>query len=286
MATTDTYQLVTDRILEQMEKGVCPWQKPWHGGLEGAISYVTRKPYSLINQFLLGKEGEYLTFNQIKNLGGKVKKGAKANFVVFFKQYPIKEEIINADGEKETKIKNIPLLKHYYVFHISDTEGINSKIAEKPLCPLSPVDSAEEVITNYFNRETCKLNIRLSDKAYYSPSTDEVVSPKIDQYDCVEEYYGTIFHEVTHSSGIESRCNRDMSGFFGNDKYAKEELVAEIGSAFLVNKCGLDSDKAFKNSVAYLQSWSKRFKEDKKLIVSAATKAQKAVEFILNGKTE
>lgn len=284
MANVDVYQMVTDRILEQMANGVIPWQKPWHGGLEGAISYTTGRPYSLLNQLLLGKEGEYLTFNQVKERGGKVKKGAKAQMVVFFKRFVVKEEQTNEEGEKEEKQKVIPLLKHYMVFHIDDCEGIESKIDEKPVCTLSPIESAEKVIDTYYGRESVKLNVRLSDKAYYSPSSDEVVSPKLEQYDSAEEYYSTLFHESTHSTGIESRCNRDMSGWFGTDPYAKEELVAELGAAFLSNKCGLDSDKAFRNSVAYLQSWSRRFKEDKRLIVSAATKAQKAVDFILNGK--
>lgn len=283
----DVYELVTNRIIEQMEKGIIPWHKPWHGGLEGAISYVTRKPYSLLNQFLLGKEGEYLTFNQVKNLGGMVKRGAKAQMVVFFKQFPIKEEEINEDGGKEIKTRFIPLLKHYMVFHIDDCEGIKSKMEEKPIVVASPIESAENVVKTYFSRETCKLNVKKSDRAYYSPSLDEVVVPMIEQYNSAEEYYSTLFHEMTHSTGAKKRLDRKLEeGIFGNDPYAKEELVAEIGSAFVSNKCGLDSDKAFKNSVAYIQAWCKRFKEDKKLIVSAAGRAQRATEYILNGKTE
>lgn len=283
----DVYELVTNRIIEQMEKGIIPWQKPWHGGLEGAISYTTGKPYSLLNQFLLGKEGEYLTFNQVKSLGGKVKKGAKAQMVVFFKQFPIKEEEINEDGGKEIKTRFIPLLKHYMVFHIDDCEGIKSKIGEKPTKVISPIESAEGAVNTYFSRETCKLYVKESDRAYYSPVLDEVVVPKMNQYNSAEEYYSTLMHEMVHSTGAKKRLDRKLEeGIFGNDPYAKEELVAEIGSAFLANKCGLDSEKAFKNSVAYIQSWCKRFKQDKKLIVSAAGRAQKAVEYIINGKSE
>lgn len=283
MATTnkvDTYELVTNRILEQMEKGIVPWQKPW-GGASGAISYVTRKPYSLLNQFLLGKEGEYLTFNQVSNLGGKVKKGAKGSFVVFFKQYPIKEEVIDDNGEKKIETHIIPILKHYYVFHIDDCEGIESKCV-KGDDTLEVKEDAEGIINNYFNRESCTIEIKQSDGAFYSPSEDKVVCPSIKQFDEVEEYYSTIFHETTHSTGHTSRLDRKLNeGLFGNDPYAKEELVAEIGSAFLCSKCGLDSKKAFKNSVAYIQNWAKQLKSDKKLIVSAAGKAQKAVNFIL-----
>ena len=126
--------------------------------------------------------------------------------------------------------------------------------------------------------------MELSNRAFYSPSEDSVTVPAMEQYDIVEEYYSTLFHETTHSTGHASRLNRDMTGHFGSDSYSKEELVAELGAAFLVQKCGMDSAKAFKNSVAYIQSWSKKFKEDKKLIVSAASKAEKAVKFILTGE--
>lgn len=278
----DVYEMVTNRILEEIEKGICPWNKPWHGGMEGAISYVTRRPYSLLNQFLLGKDGEYLTFKQVQDLGGKVKKGAKSQFVVFFKQYPIVEKKMKDKGEMEEEVHYIPLLYHYNVFHIDDCEGIQSKMEEKAACALSPVEEAEKVVNNYYTRESCKLTIKLSDRAYYSPSLDEVVVPQLDQYNSAEEYYSTLFHETTHSTGAKKRLDRKLEeGYFGNDPYAKEELVAEIGAAFLVNKCGMDSEKAFKNSVAYLQSWGRRFKQDKKLFVSAAGKAEKAVRFIL-----
>lgn len=283
----DVYELVTNRIIEQMEKGIIPWQKPWHGVSGGAISYTTGKPYSLLNQFLLGKEGEYLTFNQVQTLGGKVKKGAKAQMVVFFKQYPINEQVLNEDGEMETKTHYIPLLRHYMVFHIDDCKGIKSKIDNVQVVPPSPIESAENVVRNYFSRETCHLLIKESNSAFYSPVLDEVVVPKIEQYTHAEEYYSTLFHEMTHSTGAKKRLDRNLEeGHFGNDPYAKEELVAEIGSAFLSNTCGLDSNKAFKNSVAYIQSWSNRFKQDKKLIVWAAGRAQKAAEYILNGTKE
>ena len=106
---SDVYELVTNRIIEQMDQGIIPWQKPWHGGMDGAISYTTGKPYSLINQFLLGRDGEFLTFKQVQDLGGKVKKGAKSNMVVFFKQYPIVETCTNEDGEEVQKHSSICL---------------------------------------------------------------------------------------------------------------------------------------------------------------------------------
>ena len=284
MATVDAYTLVTNKILEMLDAGIIPWRKPWRGGLEGAISYSTGRPYSLINQFLLGKEGEYLTWKQITDLGGKVKKGAKSHFVVFFKMFVSKEFKKNDEGEMVEEEKRIPVLRYYTVFHIEDCEGIQSKLGEKPVCTLKPVEQAEKVVSDYYGRETCKLNVEISDRAFYSPSGDYVTVPKMEQYDIVEEYYSTLFHETVHSTGHSSRLNRDMTGHFGSESYSKEELVAEMGAAFLCNHCQIDSDKAFKNSVGYIQGWAKELRKDKKLIVSAAAKAEKAVKYILTGE--
>ena len=160
--TTDVYELVTSRVLEQLENGVIPWQKPWHGGLEGAISYTTGRPYSLLNQLILGKEGEYLTFKQVKELGGKVKEGAKSQMVVFFKLYPTKDfrKKKNEQGEEEMEEvqKMIPVLRYYNVFHIDDCEGVKSKLnGEKPVCTLKPVEQAEKVIADGKNPYETKL---------------------------------------------------------------------------------------------------------------------------------
>lgn len=278
----DIYQSITDKVLEQLNCGVIPWQRPWHGGLEGAYSYETGKPYSILNQLLLGREGAYLTWGQIAKHGGKVKKGAKSNMVVFYKMTKYKETVIE-DGEKKEKEKIIPVLRFYTVFHVDDCEGIPTK-ERKENVVLSPVEDAEKIVEGYYNRETCKLNITLSNRAFYSPSEDAVTVPALEQYDQVEEYYSTLFHETTHSTGHKSRLDRDMKGHFGSDSYSKEELVAELGAAFLCGKCGLDNEKAFKNSVGYIQSWSRKFKMDKRLIVSAAAKAEKAVRYILTGE--
>lgn len=281
----DVYELVTEKIIEQMEQGIIPWNKPWHGGLSGAISYTTGKPYSILNQLLLGKEGEYLTYKQVQALKGRVKKGAKGNMVVFFKLLPTKEFVKNEEGEMEDKEKRIPVLRYYLVYHIDDCEGIKSKLnGERPVCTLNPSESAEKIISDYYGRETVKLNIQESDRAYYSPSTDEVVCPKLEQYDDVSEYYSTIFHETTHSTGHKSRLNRDLGHFFGTEKYSKEELIAEMGAAFLCHTAGVSTDSSTKNSAGYLQGWIKQLKSDKRLIVSAASRAEKAVRFILTGE--
>lgn len=285
---TNVYQIVTDKIVSQLEKGIIPWRKPWTGAsLEegGAINYVTRKPYSLINQYLLGKEGEYLSFNQIKSLGGKIKKGAKGNFVVFFTMVENKKKE-NEENEEKTFH---PLLRYYQVFHIDDTTGIESKIKEaKEDKTIQPIERAEIVVNEYVKRENLIFqNDKVSGRAYYSPTKDMVVVPKMSQYKHVEEYYSTTFHELTHSTLKKSRCDREAENkivAFGSADYSREELVAEMGSAMLCMSTGIDNEKAFNNSVAYIQSWLRVLKNDNKMIVWAASRAEKAAKYILNIK--
>ena len=283
--------MVTARIIEQMGKGEIPWRKPWSWtsmDADGcAISYTSRRPYSLLNQFLLGKPGEWLTFKQVKELGGSVKKGAKSRFVVFYSQVTYKE--VNEEGEEITK--KYPLLKYYNVFHLEDVEGVKSKIVlgEKVEAPAAD-DASENAILAYLMRETSLKfqNDKPSAEAYYSPSRDMVVVPMISQYKDSAEYYSTTFHELIHSTMKESRCNRmdgNKASFFGNENYSREELVAEIGSAMLCNRMGVDTAKAFKNSVAYLQGWIKALQNDPKAIVWAAARAEKAARYIL-GESE
>lgn len=288
MAGNNVYQMVTDRIIEQLENGIIPWQRPWHGVADGAISYTSRKPYSFLNQMLLGEPGEYLTFNQIQALEGKIKKGAKAKIVVFYKMIKAERNVVK-DGsdptnpEYEKKEFITPMLRYYNVFHIKDTEGIESKMDKMPQYEVNPIEKAEGIINTYIGRETLKFTSKPSNKAYYSPVLDEVVVPLISQFDIAEEYYSTAFHELVHSTGHPSRCNRDECRIvhFGSSDYSKEELCAEIGSAMMLNIAGIDTQKTFKNNVAYLQGWLKVLKSDNRFIVSASSRAEKAVKYIL-----
>lgn len=284
------YAMVTERIIEQLNNGIIPWRKPWNHatGSEPTINYVTRKPYSMLNCMLLGESGEYLTFKQIQQLNGKVKKGAKSRMVVFFKPQQItkQEEVMQPDGTKkiETKVFTIPFLQYYRVFHLSDTTGIESKLKKETKKPIESINAAENVITDYITRERLKFtNTQQSDRAYYNPMTDEVVVPCKEQYNNICEYYSTTFHELTHSTLKASRCNRESDNAiaaFGSQNYSREELVAEIGSAMLCTATGIDNTKAFTNSVAYIQSWLRALKNDVKMIVWASTRAEKASKYI------
>ena len=284
---TNVYELVTERIIEQLNAGIIPWRRPWSAAKvsaeTAAVNYVTRKGYSILNQWLLGEPGEYLSFKQVQSLGGQVNKGAKSRMVVFYTQVPYVEK--KDDGTEV--LKSYPVLKYYNVFHLRDT-NLPSKFVPGEVIEMPALeDAAEEIIRGYLSREaTLKfINDKPSNKAFYQPTTDTVVVPMPSQFKELSEYYSTAFHEFTHSTLKASRCDREAenkNAYFGNGDYSREELVAEMGSAMILSHLGIEVEKTFKNSVAYLQSWVRALKGDPKMIVWAASRAEKAARYILN----
>ena len=257
---------------------MCRWRKPWTGGRGGAYNRISRKPYSLINQMLLQHSGEYATFKQWQSLGGKVRKGEKSEIVTFWKM--IETETVKADGTAEKKM--IPMLRYYPVFHVSQIEGVEP--LEKPFEDVEPIEAADKIIVDYVSREGLTFVETVTDEAYYSPSRDMVQVPCKEQYGAIAEYYSTTFHELTHSTGHAKRLNRLTTGIkaaFGGEEYSKEELTAEIGAASLLNHLGIETPDSFKNSAAYIQSWLKALRDDARMIVAAASRAEKAVGYIL-----
>jgi len=274
------YEMITERIIEQLENGVIPWQKPWSGTHSGAYNRVSNKSYSLLNQLLLKHDGEYATFKQWNDLGGKIRKGEKSEVVTFWKIQPYEEE--NENGEK--LIKQIPLLKYYNVFHISQVDGVEPKEQLK-ISDLEPIEEAEKIKLDYMNREHLQIRETISNKAFYLPTADYIQVPCKEQYQNIEEFYSTLFHEIVHSTGHKSRLDRkDIKDclYKGDENYSKEELTAELGSAFLINMLDIETEKSFRNSSAYIQNWLQALKNDNKFIVSASSKAEKAVKYILN----
>ena len=198
--------------------------------------------------------------------------------VVFWKWLKVKDE----DDETE---KEIPFLKYFNVFHLDQCEGIEGKhIKDEPL-PASPADiddAAQAIADDYLQRSGVTLQHSEGDRAFYSPSTDSVTLPKRIQFASTSEFYSTMFHELTHSTGHAKRLDRlSKVACFGSEEYSKEELVAEIGAATLVNHVGLETASSFRNTAAYVQNWLKVLRNDKRMIVSAAGKAEKAVKLIL-----
>ena len=265
-------EIVTNTIIKKLESGVIPWHKPWTGG--EAVNYITQKPYRGINRLLLDS-GEYLTFKQIQDLNGKIKKGAKSHVVVFYKKLEFEDEATD-----EIVIKT--LLRYYRVFSLSDVEGIDSKQVIKERENYS-IGKCQEVIDNYIDKSGITFqNEEVSAKAYYRPAGDIVVLPTLSQFTSSQHYYATAFHELVHSTGHKDRLNRlTATAHFGNKEYSREELTAEIGSSILCNVTNIDTTDIMDNSAAYIQSWLKALKGDINMVLVAAAKAEKAVEYIL-----
>jgi len=275
----NVYEVITDRIIDRLEQGTVPWHQPWSA--ERPKNLVSKKEYRGINVFLLGagrySQPYWLTFRQAKQLGGHVKKGEKSTPVVFWKWFDYVQE--GDDGEPETKQR--PMLHYYRVFNVSQCEGIDeSKIPSLTTRTFEPIERAEEVVQGMPQRPIIQHE---TPQAFYRPSADVVNMPAAELFRSDEEYYSTLFHELTHSTGHESRLNRldtDKLAAFGSRDYSQEELVAEMGSAFLCGHCGI-AERIIDNSAAYIQGWLRRLRNDKRLVVFAAAQAQKAADFVL-----
>jgi antirestriction protein ArdC len=274
------YEQITDRVIVLLEKGTVPWRKPWTTQAGFPRNLVTKKPYRGINVFLLhamSYESPYwLTYRQAQELGGNVRKGEKACPVVFWKQ-------LEVEDKKTGETEKIPMLRFYYVFNASQCDGLkNIPAVETPAgAPALP----ESIIANMPQRPEIRHGMR---KAFYSPAEDIVAMPDRARFDGAAEYYSTLFHELTHSTGHASRLNRPTlteSAGFGSNPYCKEELIAEMGAAFLCGQAGI-AEGTLENAAAYLQNWLAQLHSDKKLIVQAAAQAQKATDFILGIKHE
>ena len=294
----DAYQMVTDRICALLEQGLKPWAQPWTSAVSCAWSGNDGHAYSLLNQMLLADpekkytdmnelladiRGEWVTYKVAIARGGYVKAGEHGRKVVFFKMMEAKKE------KEEDETKTFPFLSVYTVFHISQCEGLEQKfhLDAETLYDFTADTTAEQVATDYIQREGITYNPVHGNKAYYSPRLDTVVTPLPEQFADSAEYYSTLFHELTHSTGHESRLNRlNKCAAFGTEDYSTEELVAEIGSASLLATLGIESESSLTASAAYIKNWLHALKNDKRMIVTAASRAEKAVKMILNIKEE
>ena len=282
----NVYEIVQQNILKKLEDAIknnldFQWVKPWKGGIM-PTNYISKKPYRGINLLLLEEGGYYLTYKQVKQLKGKVKKGAKKLPVVywnFLKVEPSDEEEVDESeiaGDKNTKV----IFKYYSVFHQNDIEGIDFPHIEEYSHELDEDSTAYKLVEGY--KEVVPINeCPGSNRAYYRPSTDSISIPSLSQFKSKPEYYSTVFHEMVHSTGHESRLNRDFNNSFGDSEYSKEELVAEIGSALLRAYSGIEDNNTDNNSIAYLKGWYNSIKNAKpSFITSCAQQAQKAMNFI------
>ena len=266
---SSVYEIVTERIIKKLEAGTVPWRRPWSN--YHAVNWLNQKAYRGINTMLL-EAGEYATYKQVTEAGGTVKKGQKANLIVFWK-WMIKED--QETGEKQ----EFPFLRYYNVFEINtQCEGLQSKRKEQEFNH-NPIEEAELIKEGY---QDAPLITFSPGKAFYSPSNDTISIPPLKDYEKPEEYYSTMFHELVHSTGHSSRLKRPgiiQPAGFGSETYSKEELVAEIGAAMLCAVSGIDNTTV-DNSASYIASWLRRLKEDSRLVVMAAAQAQKASDYI------
>lgn len=280
-----TYDVINSRIMELLEGGTVPWRKTWSAGNNYPMN-ISGREYRGVNVFMLACQ-EYgspywMTFKQCQDKGGQVLKGEKSTPVIFWKWIDRR----NADGavSEEDKSGKVPLLRYYSVFNLDQVEGIVSPpTTELPANPFTPIEIAEQIITGM----PLPPDIRYGgNKACYSPMLDYVKLPEPQAFESPEEYYSTAFHELIHSTGHASRVGRKgilEPSFFGSHEYSKEELVAEMGAAFLCGHAGIEQ-KTLVNSAAYIQGWFKALKSDRTLLVHAAAQAQKASDYIFSIK--
>ena len=281
----DVYSNINAKIIEQLEKGTVPWRQPWtEAGLP--INIISKRHYRGINMMMLAMENYehnlYLSFKQVHDIGGKVKKGEKAHMIVYWSQVENKQEPIK-QGEEETEPKKKSILRYYYVFNISQCENIPDQYIPKAR-ETKELPSCESIVSAMPH---CPPIRHKENKAFYNFKEDFVNMPKKRSFKNDESYYSTLFHELVHSTGHESRLKRDtltQMAEFGDDTYSLEELVAEIGTCYLQSAAGITSE--FQQSAAYLQGWLAKLKGDKKFIFQAARASQKAVDYILNNKEE
>jgi antirestriction protein ArdC len=273
----NVYQCVTKQIIDKLEQGVIPWHRPWIGG--PAKNLVSNKHYRGINTLLLACSGfsnpYWLTFKQAKAKGGHVKKGEHGTIIVFWKTY---SKSTPTDEDPDHK-DNRYVLRYYRVFNADQCEGIETPEIERR--EFNPIQQCEKVLDEMPNKPPIKHE---SNRACYFPDHDKVNMPKPENFDSEPYYYSVLFHELSHSTGHKSRLDRHAKEktdhLFGSKDYSKEELVAEMGAAFLCGHCQIDNETV-DNSAAYIQAWIKKFKNKPKMVVSAAGKAQKAADYIL-----
>lgn len=282
--TKDVYSLVTDRIIELLEVGTIPWRKPWtEAGLPKNL--ISKRPYRGINYILLNSLGYaqnlFLTWKQLKTINGSVKKGEKGIIIVFQKMM---EYETMKEGEKKKERKS--LLRYYKVFNVSQCKDIPEaffpKIEERNNQPLG---ECEKIVKEM---PLCPVIKHVDEDAYYVPSLDYINMPQMSTFNSSQNYYGTLFHELIHSTGHPKRISRKEvydNPRFGSDFYTLEELVAEMGSCYLKSHTSVSTED-LENSAAYIQGWLEVLKGDKRFVIKAASQAQHAVEYILNLKSE
>jgi antirestriction protein ArdC len=270
-------EVITQRFLDSLEKGIVPWKKPWSCS-KGGINFNTIKEYKGINRILTGMSGfsspYWLTFKQVGEREGSVKAGSKGTPIIFFTK-----------GKNEDEEKTWSVMRYYTVFNAEQINGIEFPATIAGNKEKEPIETAEKIIDGFVGRPEINFG---GNKACYVPALDIIKLPTKNTFLSSEHYYNTFFRELVHSTGHTNRLNREgvsKNIHFGSDTYSKEELVAEIGASFLCNESGI-LDQTIENSEAYIQNWTKHLKENANWIISAAARAQKGYDWIMGRRTD
>lgn len=290
----NTYEIVTEKIINLLEQGVIPWRRPWAAtGLPRNL--VTKRPYRGVNFFLLSAtkcvSPWWLTMRQANELGGQVRKGEHSQIVVFWKVDQVGETSeIEPDAEelkREDKNRRRFLLKFYRVFNIDQCElpqAVLEKLPNIQTCQHDPIEAAERIMAGMPNVPEIEYT---GSKAFYNPISDRITLPCRELFTTATELYATAFHEMAHATGHPARLNRASivdAAPFGSPTYCVEELIAEMSAAYLSAEAGI-SPAVLENQAAYVQGWLATLKSDKRIVVVAAAQAQKAADYILNVAT-
>lgn len=295
MKTTERlsiYQTVTNRIIDSLKQGIIPWEKPWKSPTVGGGSlprnFRTGKPYRGVNVLLLWatpfSSPFWLTFKQALELKGNVRKGEKGTQIVFYKQLRNRTstEEPTTPGADDKQERAPFVLTSYTVFNVEQCENLQIPASE-PTAPVSGVEAdeaCEAIVANWEGCPTLYLTVEHECRAYYLPAADEIHMPLRNRFVDVPHYYATLFHELVHSTGHESRLKRTFGERFGDQLYSKEELVAETGAAFLCSIAGIANEHTDRNTTAYIQNWIETLEGDNRLLLQAAAHAQKAIDLI------
>lgn len=274
---SDLYQSVTDRIVAALEAGTVPWVKPWRNDRSGGAlphNAVTRRAYHGINVALLWMQEaaagyatpQWLTFKQAADLGGNVRKGEKGTQIVFWRFQDVKD---SQTGE----IRTVPMLRSYYVFNVAQCDDIELPTRRSVRAPIEPT-AIDALIA-----KTGASITHGGDVACYSPSRDSINMPRREAFKDLQAYHATLLHELTHWTSHKDRCARELGKRFGTEAYAAEELIAEMGSAFLCSHLGVPLEGL--QHADYLANWLQVLRHDKRAIFTASTAAQKACDYIL-----
>lgn len=277
----DVYELVTNRIIELLEVGTVPWQKPWtDAGVP--MNLMSKRPYRGINLWLLlslnYERNLFLTWDQLKKIGGSVNQGQHGHIVLFWKNVKKQPEELGTDG----KAKTVPMLRYYKVFNIDQCRDIpKDLVPELVNSEVPPIQECETIIGSM---PDCPVIKHKEQRAFYHIEQDYINMPRKKSFTSMEAYYATFFHELVHSTGAEKRLGRKTvteMAEFGSEPYSIEELIAELGSAYLCSFTDI-LNKGIQNTASYISGWLEKLKNDKRFIVQASGNAQKAVDYILN----